>query len=111
MDGAKTGTRRRHAQQLKRQVLAECAQPGASVAKVALHHGLNANLVHKWRRQAQPAALPAPSFLPVSVTPAPVAVTSDSIRLELQRGAVTVKVAWPVEAADQCAAWLREVWR
>jgi transposase len=40
-----------------------------------------------------------------------VAVTSDSIRLELQRGAVTVKVAWPVEAADQCAAWLREVWR
>ncbi len=34
MEAAKTGTRRRHAAQLKRQVLAECAQPGASVAKV-----------------------------------------------------------------------------
>jgi transposase len=111
MDGAKTGTRRRHAEQLKRQVLAECGEPGASVAKVALHHGLNANLVHKWHRHAQRAALPAPTFVPVTVTPAPVAAASDPIHLELQRGAVTVKVAWPGAAADQCAAWLREVWR
>jgi transposase len=35
---------------LKRRVLDECRQPGASVAQVALSHGLNANLVHKWRR-------------------------------------------------------------
>lgn len=111
MEVAKTGTRRRHAAQVKRQVLAECAQPGASVAKVALEHGLNANLVHKWRRQTQPAALPAPSFVPVSVIPAPVAQASDPIHLELQRGGVTVKVAWPSAAAEQCAAWLREVWR
>lgn len=111
MDGAKSGTRRRHAVQLKRQVLAECAQPGASVAKVALSHRLNANLVHKWRRQTQPGALPAPSFMPVRVTPAPVAQASGPIQLELQRGAVTVKVSWPGAAADQCAAWLREVWR
>jgi transposase len=80
------------------------------VAQVALHHGLNANLVHKWRRQAQPA-LPAPTFVPVTVTAAPVAVSSEPIHLELQRGAFTVKVAWPAAAADQCAAWLREVWR
>ncbi|WP_150596564.1 hypothetical protein [Pseudomonas fluorescens] len=32
----------------------ECAQPGASIASVALGHSLNANLVHKWiRLQAQ----------------------------------------------------------
>ncbi|MDE1557443.1 transposase, partial [Comamonas aquatica] len=30
--------------------MAECAQPGASVASVALSHGINANVVHKWRR-------------------------------------------------------------
>jgi transposase len=30
--------------------LAACEEPGASVAAVAQAHGLNANLVHKWRR-------------------------------------------------------------
>jgi len=34
-------------------VLQECGQPGAFVARIALAHGLNANLVHKWRREAQ----------------------------------------------------------
>jgi transposase len=42
--------RRVHDAQLKSKVLAQCSQPGASVAAVALAHGLNANLVHKWRR-------------------------------------------------------------
>ncbi len=42
--------RRVHDAQLKSKVLAECSQPGASVSAVALAHGLNANLVHKWRR-------------------------------------------------------------
>lgn len=32
--------RRRHSEELKAQVLAECAQPGASVAAVALAHSL-----------------------------------------------------------------------
>jgi len=43
-------TRRRHSAELKGKVLAACAEPGASVAAVALAHDLNANLVHKWRR-------------------------------------------------------------
>lgn len=42
--------RRVHDAQLKSKVLAECGRPGASVSAVALAHGLNANLVHKWRR-------------------------------------------------------------
>jgi len=42
--------RRRHPAELKNKVLAACEQPGASVAAVAQAHGLNANLVHKWRR-------------------------------------------------------------
>jgi transposase len=36
--------------ELKAQILAKCERPGASVAKVALVHGVNANLVHGWRR-------------------------------------------------------------
>ena len=52
MDDAKRETRRKHDAELNRQVLAKCAEPGASVARVALSHGLNANLVHKWHRHA-----------------------------------------------------------
>ncbi|MBK6472730.1 MAG: transposase [Betaproteobacteria bacterium] len=52
MEQAKARSRRRHAGELKKAVLAECAEPGASVASVALKHGPNANLLHKWRRLA-----------------------------------------------------------
>lgn len=40
--------RRVHGAEFKAQVLAECQQPGASVAAVALAHGLNVNLLRKW---------------------------------------------------------------
>ncbi len=40
--------RRRHSAELKAKVLAACGEPGASIAAVALSHGLNANLVRKW---------------------------------------------------------------
>jgi len=41
-------TRRRHNAEFKTKVLAACNEPGASIAAVALSHGLNANLVRKW---------------------------------------------------------------
>ena len=44
-----SGPRRRHSDELKAKVLAACDEPGASISGVALAHGLNANLVHKWR--------------------------------------------------------------
>jgi transposase len=40
--------RRRHGAELKAMVLAACNEPGASIAAVALSHGLNANLVRNW---------------------------------------------------------------
>ena len=43
------GPRRRHSTEFKSKVLAACAEPGASISRVALAHGLNANLVRKWR--------------------------------------------------------------
>lgn len=100
--------RRRHSAQLKEQVVAECAKPGASVAGVALAHGLNANVVHKWRRLAAgTASRPVTAFVPVSVAPA---VREDPvIRIDLHRGATAVNVAWPVGAAAECAQWLREL--
>ena len=53
MSDAKPASRRRHDAELKRQVVAACAAPGTSVAQMAMSYGLNANLVHKWRRSAR----------------------------------------------------------
>jgi transposase-like protein len=43
-------SRRRHSAEFKAQVVAACAEPGATVAAVARAFGLNDNLVHDWRR-------------------------------------------------------------
>jgi len=45
----KSGSRRRHSDELKAKVLAACDEPGASISGVAIAHGLNTNLVRKWR--------------------------------------------------------------
>jgi transposase len=118
---SKGAPRRRHGKALKAQVLAECSQPGTSVAAVALAHGLNANLVHKWRRGAgrkpeSPArAVPvadsvAVAFVPLQL-PQPAPATPPDIRIELRRGATSVTVSWPAGAAAECAAWMRELLR
>jgi transposase len=110
MKDSKKIMRRRHSAELKTQVLSECAQSGASVASVALSHGINANIVHKWRRLAGVARLPAASFVPVAL-PAPTCAPSAGIRMELRRGATTMTITWPAEAAADCAAWMRELLR
>jgi transposase len=110
MQDSKKITRRRHSQELKAQVLAACAEPGASVAGVALAHGINANVVHKWRRLAggDSDTSAAPAFIPVSLPAAPAPPAAD-IRIELRRGATSVAVMWPAAAAAECAAWMREL--
>ncbi|AKJ30747.1 IS66-like element accessory protein TnpA [Caldimonas brevitalea] len=117
--------RRRHSRALKTQVLVECDQPGASVAAVSQSHGLNANLVHKWRRQQQAKArtepqqsgqasppVPADGFVPLQLSavavPVPPPPTVPDIRIELRRGATTMVMSWPAAAAVECGAWLRE---
>jgi transposase len=75
MEQASGASRCRHDEGLKHQVLAECTEPGASVARVAMAHGLNANLVHKWRRLAARQSGSAGQvrnevFVPVTVAPA-----------------------------------------
>ena len=120
--------RRRHSAEVKTLVLEQCAAPGASVAKVAMSHGVNANIVHGWRKLARerdgialpppsPTTLPAqtaasvPQFLPVSraqtTSPAPPV----DIQIELRRGAAAMKITWPIAAAAECAAWMRELLR
>ena len=69
-------TKRKHSAAFKRKLVALTQQPGASVAAIALEHGVNANLVFKWRTQQlgrPPSAKPAPQaiLLPVTMDPLP----------------------------------------
>ena len=106
--------RRRYGAQTKAQILAECEAPGASVAKVAMAHGINANIVHVWRKQAREAGVIAVEqrFVPVTVAPAvPRAADERVIEVELRRGGITVKLCWPMSAAMDLSAWMRELLR
>ena len=115
MEEAKHKTRRRHDRDLKDRVLSECDVPGASVAQIALNHGLNANLVHKWRRETSPSRAPIAvagkpaQFVPVALPPGPESLPD--LRIELRRGTTTITVAWPMAAAAECASWMRELLR
>jgi len=115
---------KRHSAELKAQILAECAAPGASVARVAMSHGINANVVHRWRQLARmtdtasthlPMAMTRSAtdtaFVPVAVIEPPAAVKTGDIRIELRRGPTALTIRWPVSAATDCADWLRELLR
>ena len=80
MEDTKRAPRRSHSAELKARVLDECSQQGASIAKVALAHGLNANLVHKWRRAAWRRAAEAatPRFTALAHTRDSAGATSHS---------------------------------
>ncbi|MDP3616168.1 MAG: transposase [Rubrivivax sp.] len=114
MDTENSRKRRRHGAELKAQILAECAVPGASVAKVAMAHGINANIVHGWRKLAREAGAVTVSqqFVPVAVaTSAVPSSDKQAIEVELRRGAVTVKLSWPMSSAMDLSGWMRELLR
>ena len=46
--GRKSDGRCRYDPQAKLELVRECLKPGVSVAKMALRHGINANLLRKW---------------------------------------------------------------
>lgn len=109
--------RRSHSEEFKAQAVESCKQPGVSVAAVAMANGINANLLRRWVQDAaSPAALtPVPDagpagFIALPMPAAPMLPT-EPIRIELQRGPTTIAVTWPANAADACAAWLREILR
>jgi transposase len=105
--------RRFYSPELKLQVVAACAQPGASIAGLALQHGINANIVHRWLREHNQGILirRQQTFVPVTLNSAlePVTVqpTAD-IRVEVKRVNATIVVHWPLAGGAACAQWLRE---
>lgn len=100
--------RRTHSPDFKAQVLNECEQPGASLASVAQHHNLNANLIHKWKRAVEPASQNKSDFIPVPLPTQHTAVpTGQQVTFELNN----LKVTWPLSEIDRALPWLQDFLR
>ena len=116
--GHKRDGRSCYDKEAKRELIEACLRPGVSVARVALQHGINANLLRTWitrhRRQREltvgrPAvemAAPAvgSAFVPVVATR--VAARSSTVRLgaQLPNG---IKLDLSVAGPDEVALLLR----
>ena len=115
MTSEKSDKRRQYSEAMKTQVVAECDGPGTSVAKVAMSHGITANVVHRWRQLAREGKSPAfaktGAFMPVPLTAPPVPAAPADIRVELRRGAIAMTIIWPTSAAADFALWTRELLR
>jgi hypothetical protein len=120
----KTLIRRTHSLEFKTQVLAACRQPGASIAAVALAHGLNSNVVHKWlagigmkrfgqslSAEGEPAPVAPMQFLPVGLAAngPDRSSCSQDIRLDLDLGAVQIKLHCAHGGGASVAALLHAV--
>ena len=126
--------RREYSVGFKASVLEQCRQAGASLAGIALGHGINPNMVHRWMREERQRQIlidlqqTASAFVPLQLQ-APSVVVSDSVRakpvpeadepsalvevihIAIQHGGATVNVHWPLAGAAQCAQVLRELLR
>ncbi len=86
--------RRQWPDALKRRIVAETLEPGASVSIVARRHDVNANQLFKWRREMAPeeprAAAGSVTMLPVEIVPEP----SAARRPERARRSGTIEITF-----------------
>ena len=93
--------------QAKRELIEAGLQPGVSVAKLALAHGINANLLRTWMTKHQRQSLAGGSLqrstaVPVSACRSP--ITRPELAARLPNG---VRLEWSALPADQLAFVLR----
>jgi transposase len=99
--GGKGRRYQRHSLELKRRIVEQTLVPGASVARVAREHGINANQVFNWRKLYREGSLGEDAkLLPVTVVKqtrptvaAPVATdrtTTGRLWLESPKGCLSI---------------------
>jgi transposase-like protein len=127
---AQRRTHRTYTPQFKAALVAMCHKPGVSIAAVAQQHGMNANLLHRWRKEwaqglhrleggaTTAVATPqTPAFIPLELsTTAPTTASEHpaggastpaaDIRIECQRPGMSLTVHWPLSGAAECAQML-----
>lgn len=98
-------TRRTHSLEFKQSAVEASRQAGASIAGVAMAHGINANQLHKWRRQfpetLRSVTASAPSLLPITVvTDEPAQSSVDDplpSRIDIELGRVRLSITGRVD--------------
>jgi transposase-like protein len=111
--------RRRHSAAFKAEAVRACRHPGVSIAAVALHYRLNANLLRRWVADHeleqpdasisadQPMPIKQAEFVPLQLNLGDTAARAPDIVIEIRHGAAMVTVRWPASAAAECATWLQ----
>jgi transposase len=111
--------RRRHSAAFKAEAVKACMQPGVSIAAVALHYRLNANLLRRWVaeyetheadaviRADKPMPIQSAEFVPLQLNLGDLTASTPAIVIDIRRGAAMVTVRWPASAAAECATWLQ----
>ena len=108
VDTKEAGTkRRRWPDALKRQLVAETLEPGASVSIVARRHDVNANQLFKWRRELASVPRTDTTLLPVAVVQEPAgdpALPSAPVRMVPTPSRIEIVVAGGVRVRIEGAA-------
>jgi len=118
-------THRTYTRQFKAELVVACQQPGASIAAIALQHGMNANVLHRWLKEHErdgrhrligPDPLgvafptsPGPAFIPLKLPTGMLEPTACDIKVELRKGPVSMILTWPASAAADLAHWTRAI--
>ncbi len=112
VERTKSNGKRIFATAFKRWIVEEARRPGASIARLAMQHGVNANQLHRWMRLPQWRGDGVPSaavLLPVSIDVGPTPITSTPVTaapvpvtpatpIEIELGGGTVRVLPGVDA-------------
>ena len=104
-------------------MVAACQVPGASIAAIAGAHAMNANVLHRWRKEHARSGCHSqadsgnvtrsslalqqrtPAFIPVQLpTPDP-EPAGQGIEVDVRKGALTMHIKWPVSASADFASW------
>jgi transposase len=101
--------RKRRSAVEKRLIVEQALEPGASVARVARAHGLNANVVFHWRslyREGKLAAEPAQAMklLPVSIAEHEVAERQPEELVAPKVGSIHIELAGEVRISVEGSA-------
>jgi len=110
------GTRRTHSLEFKQRAVEASDQSGASIAGIAMAHGINANQLHKWRRQllATKTVVTQPQMLPVMIAQEPASMPDapsaqeGSIDIQFSRARVSVRGRVDLDVLQTVLASLRQ---
>lgn len=108
-NGSRKG-RANYSREFKQRLVEAANQPGVSVSKLAQEHGVNANLLFKWRRDAKaeaPALYPIELVLPPLSTelllpppPQPETLTPDTASEPTPSGTIEIRLGRAMVVID-----------